>query len=472
MWFCWDWSRECGLHGRGWVGPTVLLCIYGFCSMMRPSEPFLTDYLTGPYKNLTTKQVTKQVFPIWAYSNLFLLIPTFLVTDILRYKPVIVLQALNYILAFLLFIFSSGVVLTQFALFIYSMGTAADVAYYSYIYSVVHPQYYQRVTSYARGAVLLGYAAGAMLGQLLVSLGGVSIYWLNVITLGSLCVALLAALLLPMPQRSLVLGGTQTNIGPFEEVVSSSCGSWVVWWLRRGRMAGRGKMRALKRLAVDCKECYSSVAVLFFCVWSAMGKCGYHQITGYVQILWAIKQPQYNFTEYNGGVEAVATLSGAAASIVVGHVALDWSVWGELVLGVLTALTAGVLYLMDLTNSIWICYGCYGLFKTIYMELITMCTFQIAQGLSRERYALVFGVNSFVGMALQSLLTAIVVNTKSLQLTITSQFFVYASYFAAMAVLFLIRGVYTLLQSRLVELIPAEGLSERRTDLPQVSPLA
>uniref|UniRef100_A0A8C7N821 Solute carrier family 19 member 3a n=1 Tax=Oncorhynchus kisutch TaxID=8019 RepID=A0A8C7N821_ONCKI len=284
-------SRECGPHGRGWVGPTVLLCIYGFCSMMRPSEPFLTDYLTGPYKNLTTKQV------------------------------------------------------------------------------------------------------------------------------------------------------------------------WT----------GRGEMRALKRLAVDCKECYSSVAVLFFCVWSAMGNCGYHQITGYVQLLWASKQAQYNFTEYNGGVEAVATLSGAAASIAVGHVSLDWSVWGELVLGVFTAMTAGVLYLMDLTNSIWICYG---LFKTIYMELITICTFQIAQGLSRERYALVFGINSFVGMALQSLLTAIVVNTKSLKLTITSQFLVYASYFAAMVVMFLIRGVYTLLQSRLMELIPAEGQSERRTDLPQVSPLA
>lgn len=43
------------------------------------------------------------------------------------------------------------------------------------------------------------------------------------------------------------------------------------------------------------------------------------------------------------------------------------------------------------------------------------------------------------------------------------QFLVYASYFAAMVVLFLIRGVYTLLQSRLMELIPAEGLSERRT---------
>lgn len=65
MAFC--WSRECDNRPcwaghyvpccADWVGPTVLLCIYGFCSMMRPIEPFLTEFLTGPYKNLTTEQV-------------------------------------------------------------------------------------------------------------------------------------------------------------------------------------------------------------------------------------------------------------------------------------------------------------------------------------------------------------------------------------------------------------------------------
>uniref|UniRef100_A0A3P8ZFP1 Solute carrier family 19 member 3a n=1 Tax=Esox lucius TaxID=8010 RepID=A0A3P8ZFP1_ESOLU len=449
-----------------WVFPTVFLCVYGFFSMMRPSEPFLTDFLTGPYKNLTTQQV----IPTWAYSNLFLLIPVFLVTDVLRYKPLIVLQALTFILAFILLLFSSGVVLTQCALFAYSMGTAADTAYYSYIYSVVHPQYYQRVTSYARGAVLLGYACGSLLGQLLVSLGGISLYWLNVITLNSVCLALLAALLLPMPEKSLFLRESEMDYNPSENVTSSSRGSWVwvVRCLRRGR---RVVATALRRLALDCKECYSSVTVLFFCVWSAMGKCGYYQITLYVQLLWESKQPPYNFTAYNGGVEAMATLSGSVASIAVGHLALEWTLWGELVLGVFTALSAGVLYLMSMTSNIWVCYICYALFKTIYMELITICTFQIARGISRERYALVFGVNSFVGIVLQSLLTAIVVNTKTLELTICSQFFIYASYFSALAVLFLSRGVYTVFHNQLVEHVTPEGLPDRRTDLPQVSPL-
>uniref|UniRef100_A0AAQ5Y710 Solute carrier family 19 member 1 n=1 Tax=Amphiprion ocellaris TaxID=80972 RepID=A0AAQ5Y710_AMPOC len=83
----------------GWVGPTVLLCIYGFCSMMRPIEPFVTVFLTGTYKNLTTEQVTSQVIPVWTYSRAVLLVPVLLITDFLRYKPVIVLQSLTYVTA-------------------------------------------------------------------------------------------------------------------------------------------------------------------------------------------------------------------------------------------------------------------------------------------------------------------------------------------------------------------------------------
>uniref|UniRef100_A0A667ZUA1 Solute carrier family 19 member 3 n=1 Tax=Myripristis murdjan TaxID=586833 RepID=A0A667ZUA1_9TELE len=266
----------------GWVGPTVVLCIYGFCSMMRPVEPFMTEFLTGSYKNFTTEQV------------------------------------------------------------------------------------------------------------------------------------------IPL------------------------------------------------KLILDCKDCYSSMAVLFFCIWSATGRCGFYQVSSYVQVLWVYKQPQHNFTAYNGGVDSVATLSGAAASIAVGHVSLEWCVWGELILGGFTLLIAGAVFLMALTNNIWLSYTCYMLFKTLYMQLITICTFQIARKLTRERYALVFGVNSFMGTVLQSVLTAVVINTKSLRLTITSQFFVYASYFAAIGLLFTVRGVYTALHRNQ----PSPGnQAERATHLPQGSRL-
>lgn len=65
MGFCWSgecvnrpcWAGHYVPCCAGWVGPTVLLCTYGFCSMMRPIEPFMTEFLTGTYKNLTSEQV-------------------------------------------------------------------------------------------------------------------------------------------------------------------------------------------------------------------------------------------------------------------------------------------------------------------------------------------------------------------------------------------------------------------------------
>ena len=53
------------------------------------------------------------------------------------------------------------------------MVTATEVAYFSYIYSVIPPEKYQRATGYLRAAMLTGYTFGATLGQMLVSLAGI-----------------------------------------------------------------------------------------------------------------------------------------------------------------------------------------------------------------------------------------------------------------------------------------------------------
>lgn len=49
------------------------------------------------------------------------------------------------------------------------------------------------------------------------------------------------------------------------------------------------------------------------------------------------------------------------------------------------------------------------------------CRFQIATNLSMKRYALVFGVNTFVALLLQTLLTVIVVDSAGLGLDIFPQ---------------------------------------------------
>lgn len=53
---CWK-----GAVSHSWIYPTVIICANGFFTTMRPSESFLTPYLTGPDKNLTIEEV-------WNYS--------------------------------------------------------------------------------------------------------------------------------------------------------------------------------------------------------------------------------------------------------------------------------------------------------------------------------------------------------------------------------------------------------------------
>ncbi|XP_009079236.1 PREDICTED: thiamine transporter 2-like, partial [Acanthisitta chloris] len=145
-----------------------------------------------------------------------------------------------------------------------------------------------------------------------------------------------------------------------------------------------------------------------------------------------------------GAVEAIATFLGSATSMAVGYVKLNWDVSGELALGIFSAMDAGSLFLMHFTNNIWACYAGYLAFKACYMLLITIATFQIAVNLSMERYALMFGFNNFIALAIQTILTIVVVDSRGLGLDISTQFLIYGSYFTVISGIFLIRSTYTI----------------------------
>jgi len=67
-----------------WLKISLILCTFGFFREFRPSEPFVSDFLTGEWRNVTEDQVNFEVYPIGTYSTLGLLVIVFLITDILR----------------------------------------------------------------------------------------------------------------------------------------------------------------------------------------------------------------------------------------------------------------------------------------------------------------------------------------------------------------------------------------------------
>ncbi|XP_034970938.1 thiamine transporter 1 isoform X2 [Zootoca vivipara] len=408
----------------GWALPTAVLCGYGFFANLRPSEPFLTPYLLGPDKNLTETQVFNEIYPVWTYSYLVLLFPVFLATDYLRYKPVILLQGLSLIVTWFMLLYAEGLLAIQFLEFFYGLVTATEIAYYSYIYSVVDLTLYQKVTSYCRSAALVGFTVGSVSGQILVSVFDWPLFNLNVISLTAVSVAFAMAWFLPMPQKSLFFHHRQSSTQ--EQKVDI--------------------VKVIKELWQDFLRCYSSRPLLCWSVWWALSTCGYFQVINYAQGLWEKVLPSQTSKIYNGGVEAVSTLLGAVAVFVVGHIKISWATWGEIALAMFSLCIAAAVYIMDSVHNIWVCYASYVVFRILYMLLITIATFQIATNLSVERYALVFGINTFIALALQTLLTVIVVDAKGLGLDIFTQFMIYAGYFAAIAVVFLISGTCSIIK--------------------------
>ncbi|NXN92695.1 S19A3 protein, partial [Rhinopomastus cyanomelas] len=325
---CWKPEKS-----NSWVFPTLILCLYGFFYMMKPSEPFLTPYLTGPHKNLTIEEVTSQILPVWTYSYLALLIPVFLMTDYVRYKPILLLQGTSFIITWLLLLFARGVVAMQLVEFFYGVGTATEVAYYAYIYSVVSPERYQRVTSYCRSVTLAAATVAAVLGQLLVSLAGISYFHLNAITLASVSLALVCACFLPMPHKSLFFHRKELSApppGPDKAVAAPgsdrpSCSQEDQSSVAAARgpapeqPVGSAQPQnhvagVLLQLSKDLRDCYSSKKLLCWSLWWALATAGFNQVVNYIQVLWDSRAPSHNSAVYNGAVEAIATFLSKSVS--------------------------------------------------------------------------------------------------------------------------------------------------------------
>ncbi|XP_061571988.1 thiamine transporter 1 [Cololabis saira] len=442
---------------RSLLVPTVLLCVYGFFSSLRPSEPFLTAYLLEPDKNLTETQVVNEIYPVWTYSYLALLLPVFLATDYVRYKPVLLLQAASLVATYAMLWRARGLAAMQLLEFLFGLATACDVGYFSYIYSVVDPAHYQRVTGYCRSVTLFGSAAGSLAGQLLLSVDGVKLEHLVIITLASAAVAFAPPWFLPMPRKSLFFHNSAAD-GDGERPRGSShtdndandaeSKTPMVPGAAGTGGGGTGPGAVLRALRDDLRRCYGRRPLLAWSAWWALATCGYYLIVNYNQALWEKVRPSLDYDIYNGYVETLSTLLGALAALLVGYLPVSWSRWGELALCVLSLLMAACVLTMALLRDIWVCYGSYVLFRITYMLLITVATFQIAASLNVQRYALVFGVNTFAALALQTLLTVVLVDSAGLGLDVFAQFIIYGAYFAIIAVIFLMAALCSWIRRR------------------------
>lgn len=110
----------------------------------------------------------------------------------------------------------------------------------------------------------------------------------------------------------------------------------------------------------------------------------------------------------NGFAEASYTFCAALSILAMNSLTIKWEKWGEVVLVLISGIDAIVLLVCATTGSIYVMYGCYIVYRSLFQVMITIAQFNIARSMVCESYGVVFGCNTLISLILQSILTLLV----------------------------------------------------------------
>lgn len=192
----------------------------------------------------------------------------------------------------------------------------------------------------------------------------------------------------------------------------------------------------------EIKESYTNSYVIYWSIWYALGTACFLQVQVYMQPLWQFIIGDNNQTLYNGLVEAILTIFGFFAALLVGFINVDWSKHGKFLLVFCSASQGLIVIWGATTDNVNICYFCYILFSVFYHFTITVASAEIAKKLKLDTFGLIFGFNTFLAMIFHSLLTFLVVNDVfGFALNMRQQYLVYGSFCFVIACIYFVVSV-------------------------------
>ena len=363
-----------------WIYSAIVLLGYGFFKELKPSEAFLTQYLTNETdgKNFSVDTVNDNVYPYWTYSYLVSAFFVFLVTDVARYNPVILVEAAAYLSTRVLLIWSSSVLSMQLMQVAYGVATATEIGYYSYVYAAVPPRYYERITGPVRAAVLMGRSVSAFVGQALFSTFVLDYYGLNYFSLVNVCICCVLALMLPWYFKCPCLRPATEDCVHHDRTTSTDdCEMTTSYTLQESNRSVLEIKTVVRNKVSDFVKFYTRPSLLCWSLWWAIATCGVFQVGNYVQSLWkVIKDDSGNESqrEWNGVVEGTTDLVSALAALLASFLRVNWSMWGELTMGMLSLVDCLMLLLASYISISWIAYGAHIVYRSSYSFVITIAT--------------------------------------------------------------------------------------------------
>ncbi|VBB34563.1 unnamed protein product, partial [Acanthocheilonema viteae] len=301
-------------------------------------------------------------------------------------------------------VFGSGIFLQQIGMSFYGIASAAEIAFYSYIYAKVGKNDYKRLTSWTRASTMAGRTFGYLLSQTIVITTIGTYLTVNQISLLSPILVFIFGLCFPRIQWKSLVERIKITI---DKETFNEPTTYVQYMKFR-----------METLWSNTKQIYGIGFVRKWSLWWAMTTCMSLQVSAYSQTLWG--EVQTEETTLNGFAEATYTAS-AVAIMLMDAISIDWDKWGEAALVLISSIDCALLLLFSQAQTICVMYICYICYRTLYQVMITIAQWNLAKKMVSESYGLIFGLNSFVALILQALLTMIVVDKRGFGMTVRSQ---------------------------------------------------
>ncbi|KRZ60723.1 Folate transporter 1 [Trichinella nativa] len=266
-----------------------LLIFSGFLKEFRPILPFMNTYLTSSARNFTDDILNHQVYPVWTYSYMALLLPVLLLSDNVHHFTFVIIGTFGQLCTMLAMIYGTTVACLQLMEIAYGLTTACDISSMSFLFFVVGDlKKFQKIISIMRAVTLLGMCISYVIGQLFLWLG-ITDYTVHAYVSLTASIATVLLVLFICLLRKVWLKPRTMH--------------------RRTENDAKFSIHFLTVLFYRLKKCYHSIFVIKWSIFWAISTCGYLQVVNYIQLLWSkLQDKNDNSTVYNGITEAVNAL--------------------------------------------------------------------------------------------------------------------------------------------------------------------
>ncbi|ODM96849.1 Folate transporter 1 [Orchesella cincta] len=315
-----------------------------------PSAPFFIEYaMDKSHGNFSQDEITREILPITIYGHFISLLIFLLITDLLRYRPIIILGGLSAMACWTITIYSYHTKRMQlFVKFSNSIEHSSEVAYITFMYEIVNRTFYREVTSPNSWCNACWQIIGGALGQILLSYKLLSLDNMNyTFALGSTFSFIVFAMFMPGNQM-FVIHEAEDPSQDLEKATSKT-----------GKL--NSKPDEAKPIQMNVRR---------WSMWWSMSRAIYWQIELYTESLWKEIENESHQHPLNGAVDATHALISSIDCCVV---AIHKSSMGKVG---------------------W---------KAIWQS-------EIASSLPDHKASFIFGINALMGIMIQAVMTNVVTN--------------------------------------------------------------